>query len=219
MGQALFHDRREAGQRLAARLAPWRDYPSVIVLGIPRGGVIVAAEVARALHSPLDIWLTRKLGAPGEPELAIGAIASDGTMVLDEQLIRSLKVPGKFIEQVRDRELGEIRRRMELFRQGRPSPDLQNRVLILCDDGVATGATTITALRALKKSSPARLILAVPVAPASIVPALERECDELVILATPDPFLAVGRFYAEFDQTTDEQVIAGLNESTRRAVS
>lgn len=219
MAQALFQDRRDAGRRLAARLDSWRDHPSVIVLGIPRGGVIVAAEVARTLRSPLDIWLTRKLGAPGEPELAIGAIASDGTMVLDEQLLRSLKVPGKFIEQTRERELGEIRRRMELFRQGRPSPDLSNRVLILCDDGVATGATTIAALRALKKSSPARLILAVPVAPASVAPALEHECDELVILATPDPFLAVGRFYVEFDQITDEQVIAVLNEPTRRLVS
>lgn len=215
-GEVLFQNRREAGQQLAVRLASRRDNPSVLVLGIPRGGVVVAAEVARALHAPLDVWLTRKLGAPGEPELAIGAVTSDGTVVLDERLIRELNVPVRFIEQAREREMAEIGRRMELFRQGRQPPEIARRDVILCDDGVATGATTLAALRALRKYNPARLILAVPVAPSILVQALVKECDELVVLATPDPFLAVGRFYLEFDQTTDEQVLVELNESARR---
>lgn len=208
----LFLNRRDAGQQLAGRLALWRADPNVIVLGIPRGGIITAAEVARALNAPLDVWITRKIGAPEEPELAIGAIASDGTLVLDEVAIRELRVSQKFIERERERELREIARRAELYRQGRPPLVIANRVVILCDDGVATGATTLVALRALRKQKPARLILAVPVGPSVVLYSLARECDEIVVLATPEPFLAVGRFYEEFEQTTDEQVTAALRE-------
>ncbi len=209
----IFENRREAGQKLAAQLWRWRDKPEVLVLGIPRGGVIVAGEVARALNAPLDVWITRKLGAPEEPELAIGAVASDGTLVRDEETIQALRVSEKSIEREQARALREIARRAELYRQGRPPLQIAERIVILCDDGVATGATTLVALRALRKNNPARLILAVPVGPRFVINSLAPECDEVVVLDTPEPFLAVGRFYEEFEQTTDEQVVAELQAS------
>lgn len=207
-----FKDRREAGRLLAMRLLDWADRRDVevIVLGIPRGGVIVAAEIAARLHAPLDVFLTHKLGAPGNPELAIGAVASDGTMLLDEHLVRELAIPRQYIERERDARLRDMQARAERYRQGRPPVDAQGRCVILCDDGIATGATALAALESLRKRQPARVILAAPIGPTQSMDTLARACDEVVVLATPEPFYAVGRFYLSFEQVTDDQVIAAL---------
>lgn len=211
-----FHDRREAGRRLAQRLEHLKGRKDLVVLGIPRGGVVVAAEVAQALAAPLDVFITRKIGAPFNHELAIGAVASDGTVFYDHELIFQLQIPYKQVEQERERQLQEVHRRAKLYRGDHAPIPLQGRIAILVDDGVATGATTITALRALKHQNVARSILAVPVAPPQVVPLLRAECDELVVLDTPDPFLAVGYFYEDFGQTTDEEVIELLDRAQRR---
>lgn len=209
-----FRDRREAGRLLAMRLLDWADRRDieveVIVLGIPRGGVIVAAEIAAHGDAPLDVLLTHKLGAPGNPELAIGAVADDGTMVLDEQVIRQFAIPRQYIEHQRDAQLRSMQARADRYRQGRLPLDVRGRCVILCDDGVATGATALAALESLRKRQPARVILAVPVGPPQTIEALAAACDEVVVLATPEPFYAVGRFYFSFEQVTDEQVIAAL---------
>ncbi len=207
-----FKDRREAGRLLALRLLDWADRHDVgvVVLGIPRGGVIVAAEIAARLHASLDVFLTHKLGAPGNPELAIGAVAGDGALLLDEQLVRDLGIPHSYIERERDAQLRSMQARAERYRQGRPPIDVQGRCVILCDDGIATGATALAALQALRKQQPARVILAVPVGPPKSLEALAPACDEVVVLATPEPFYAVGRFYLRFEQVTDEQVISAL---------
>ncbi|HEX7592611.1 MAG TPA: phosphoribosyltransferase family protein [Anaerolineae bacterium] len=212
----LFRDRCDAGQQLAARLAFLKDQPNVIVLGIPRGGVVVAAEVARALNAPLDIFIAHKIGASFNPELAIGALTSNGELVRDEDLIDELRLSEKDIAREVEYQRGEIARRLALFR-GKLSPlDVAEKTVILVDDGVATGSTVLAALRALRKQSPARVILAIPVGPADTVARLARECDQTVVLATPEPFWAVGRFYMRFDQTQDEEVVRLLEEVARR---
>jgi predicted phosphoribosyltransferase len=205
-----FPDRRAAGRELAVALAPLQGNPQVVVLGIPRGGVVVAAVVAGALAVPLDVFITHKLGAPMNSELAIGAVASDGTAVLDHSLVRYLHLSKRWIEQERERQQREIQRRMEVYRRGKPPLVLENKIVILVDDGVATGATTVAALRALQVQHPRRRILAVPVAPRQVVRSLQVECDELVLLEAPHPFDAVGAFYTNFEQVTDEQVVALL---------
>jgi len=212
----LFDDRCDAGQQLAARLAFLKNQPNVIVLGIPRGGVVVAAQVARALNAPLDIFIAHKIGAPFNPELAIGALTSSGELVRDEDLIDELRLSEKDIAREVEYQRGEIARRLALFR-GKLSPlDVAEKTVVLVDDGVATGSTVLAALRALRKQSPARLILAIPVGPADTVARLARECDQTVVLATPEPFWAVGRFYFRFDQTSDAEVIELLADATRR---
>lgn len=212
-----FHDRRDAGQQIAARLGHWKGRDSVVVLGIPRGGVMVADEVARALGAPLDVFITRKIGAPFNPELALGAVASDGTIFLDDNLIHQLHIPARLVEHGKQSQLQEIHRRAELYRGGQPPLHLAHKTVVLVDDGVATGATTIAALRAIRKQNPARLILAVPVAPAQAVPALRAECDELILLDAPDPFHAVGYFYENFEQTTDAEVVKILRDARKRS--
>lgn len=179
----------------------------MVVLGIPRGGIVVADEIARELEAPLDILITHKIGAPFNPELAIGAVASDGTIFLDQPLIQELGLAPATIEREKERQVREIGRRAELYRKGQPPIDLTDKTLVLADDGVATGSTTIVALRALAHYRPTKRILAIPIAPALTLSALQRESDELTVLATPEPFLAVGRFYEEFEQVTDEEVI------------
>ena len=206
----LFDDRADAGRQLAQSLAQWRERADVIVLGIPRGGVIVAAEIARDLSAPLDVIICHKLGAPGNSELAIGAVAADGTLYLNDEIVEELRIPHSFIERERHEQLREIKRREELYRQGRPPRAVEGQVVILVDDGIATGATTIAALRALRHQHPARLVLAVPVAPAVMAQPLAAECDEIVILSMPESFAAVGWFYDHFDQVTDEQVVEAL---------
>jgi len=208
-----FRDRHEAGQLLAKELASLRGQKDVIVLGIPRGGVVVAYEVAKALQAPLDVYITRKIGAPYNPELAIGAVASDGTLVLDHTLIQRMGVPDDYVQAETERQRKEIERRLAAYRGSRPEPDLQDKTVILVDDGVATGATILASLRALKQRKPAQLILAVPVGPADTISLLSQEADRVVCLYTPEVFWAVGAFYAVFDQTSDAEVIQLLQES------
>lgn len=184
----------------------------VIILAIPRGGVVVGYEVAKALGAPLEVYITRKIGAPYNPELAIGAVASDGGVVLDGNLTAQLGVPDGYIEAETKRQREEIKRRMTRYQGKRPPPELEGKTVVLVDDGVATGATTLVAIQALKKQRPAELILAVPVGPPDTIARLGEEVDRMVCLATPVPFWAIGRFYIDFTQTSDEEVIALLDE-------
>jgi putative phosphoribosyl transferase len=203
-----FRDRHEAGQLLAKELAVLHGRKDVIVLGVPRGGVVVAYEVAKALGAPLDVYITRKIGAPYNPELAIGAVASDGTLVLDHDLIERIGVPDGYVQQETARQRQEIKRRLAAYRGSRPEADLNGKTVVLVDDGVATGATTLASLRAIK----AQLILAVPVGPEDTIQVLAGEADQVVCLYTPDLFWAVGAFYSVFDQTSDAEVIQLLQE-------
>jgi predicted phosphoribosyltransferase len=212
----IFKDRCDAGKQLAAQLAFLKNQSNVLVLGIPRGGVVVAAEVACALHVPLDVFLAHKLGAPFNPELAIGAITSTGEILLDDLLVRELHIDESDIVREAEHQRKEIERRMKAYRQERPPLDVQNKTVVLIDDGVATGSTVLASLRALRKQHPAKLILAIPVGPAETIHRLARECDHLVVLDTPEPFWAVGRFYLQFGQTSDEEVITLLEESLKR---
>lgn len=211
-----FRDRQEAGRLLAQALVFLEGKEDVIVLGIPRGGVVVAAEVARVIGAPLDVYITRKIGAPHNPELAIGAIASSGDVVLDEDLIESLGVSPEYVQGETERQRREIERRLKKYRGNRPAQKLSGRNVLLVDDGVATGATTLAAIRALKKQEPAALIVAIPVGPLDAIARLKEGVDRLVCLDTPQPFWAVGAFYEVFDQTSDEEVVRLLRESRQR---
>lgn len=204
-----FRDRRDAGQRLAEALQGLRGRRP-FVLAIPRGGIVVGYEVARALDAPLDVVVPRKLRAPFNPELAIGAVAHDGSVYLDAPVAGSLKVADEYLKEEIAYQLEEIRRRMRLYRGDRPPPDLTGRAASVVDDGIATGSTMIAALRATRAAGPATLVAAVPVAPPEGVEALRREADEVVCLFTPMLFYAVGQFYDNFAQTSDEEVIALL---------
>lgn len=206
----LFKDRVDAGKQLAARLTFLKDQSNVLVLGIPRGGVVVAAEIARALAAPLDVFLAHKLGAPFNPELAIGALTSTGDVWLDESLVAELRLSPKEIAREAEYQRQELARRVQVFRQTRAPLEVKNKTVVVVDDGVATGATMLVTLRALRQASPARVILAIPVGPAETIQRLSEACDQVIALATPEPFWAVGRFYAEFGQTSDEEVIALL---------
>lgn len=209
-----FYDRHEAGQRLAEALAFLKGREDVVILAIPRGGVVVGYEVAKALGAPLDVYITRKIGAPYNPEFAIGAVASDGTTVLDEGTVRALGISQDYIEAEIARQRGEIQRRLAEYRGERPPPELKGKTAVLVDDGVATGATTLSGLQALRKQEPGELILAVPVGPPDTIARLGQEADRVVCLDTPDPFWAVGRFYTIFDQTSDEEVVALLKKAS-----
>jgi putative phosphoribosyl transferase len=213
----MFKDRKEAGRKLAARLLRYQDQQP-IVLALPRGGVPVAYEVAVALNAPLDIIVVRKLGAPGQPELGIGAVV-DGDYpqsVLNEDVVRMLNVSDEYLAREVAQELQEIRRRQARYRGGRASAALVGRTVIVVDDGIATGATVRAALRGVRRARPKRLVLAVPVAPPETVESLQCEVDDLVCLQTPTYFHAVGQFYDDFRQTTDEDVIALLDTARRR---
>jgi predicted phosphoribosyltransferase len=212
-----FRDRREAGQLLAKKLASLRGRKDVIVLGVPRGGVVVASEIAKALGAPLDVYIAHKIGAPYNPELAIGAVAEDGEPFLDEFVAGQLGVSEHYLAEETARQRTEIQRRLAQFRGDRPPPSLAGQTVILADDGVATGATTLAALRALRQQTPAQLILAVPVGPPETMDRLRQEVDQVVCLATPEPFWAVGRFYLVFDQTSDQEVKALLDEAAARS--
>jgi len=209
----LFQDRREAGKALAQELAPLKGKPGLLVLGIPRGGVVVGHEIARALDAPLDVYITRKIGAPHNPGLAIGAVASDGTLLIDHQLAKRLGVPQDYLDQEAERQKREIERRLAEYRGDRPPPELKDKVIVLADDGVATGATTLATIRAIRAQEPAELILAVPVGPRDSIETLRQEVDRLVCLHAPEIFWAVGAFYDVFDQTTDAEVKSLLQKN------
>lgn len=205
----LFSDRGDAGRQLAGRLEQYRGQDALI-LGIPRGGVVVAAEVAACLGAPLDIIVPRKIGAPHNPELAIGALAPDGTASFDPTLIRYFGYTEDALAVATAAQRDEMERRLRLYRGRRPPPVIAGRTVIVVDDGVATGFTVTAALRALRRQGPRWLVLAVPVAPPEVASALRAEVDELVCLALPRPFYAVGQFYGCFDETSDAEVIARL---------
>jgi predicted phosphoribosyltransferase len=202
----LFENRTDAGRRLAEALRAYAGRCDVIVLALPRGGVPVAYEVARALEAPLDLLIVRKLGTPGNPELAMGAIASGDASVLNRDVISLYRISGEIIEQVTANERQELERRERLYRGDRPYPELENRCIIVVDDGIATGATIRAGLAALRRKNPACIVVAVPVAPTDTLERLRAEVDDVVCLTTPTPFFAVGQAYRDFSQTTDDEV-------------
>ncbi|HEV7393894.1 MAG TPA: erythromycin esterase family protein, partial [Burkholderiales bacterium] len=206
MSQRIFRDRREAGRVLAKELAAFASRPDVIVLALPRGGVPVGYEVARVLGAPLDVFLVRKLGVPGYEELAMGAVASGGLRVLNDDVVKTLRIPDHIIESVVAKEEKELARRERLYRGGRPLPDLTGRTVILVDDGLATGATMQAAVEALRQRQPARIVVAVPTASPEICEELRTKADEVICAVTPQPFYAVGFWYEDFSQTTDDEV-------------
>lgn len=209
----LFDDRDDAGRRLAGRLEGVARVDALVVLGIPRGGVSVAFPIARKLHAPLDVFLTRKLGVPGQEELAFGAISLDGKPLLDEGVIRTAGISAEQIARVVAEARATLERRAALYRGERSAVAVAGRTAILVDDGIATGASMLAAVRALRAVGPARLVVAVPVAPASTCRWLRREVDELVCLEAPEDFYAVGQFYRQFEQIGDEEVIALLRRA------
>lgn len=211
----FFNDRRDAGQRLGMALARYRGEDTV-VLGIPRGGVVVAAEVAKILLAPLDLIIPRKVGAPHNPEIAIGAVAPDGTAILDERMVAVLGLEDEEITRLTEKVRVEIARRMDAYRGGRSAEELTDRVVILVDDGIATGYTIMAALQAIKKAVPEKVVLAVPVAPQDTVKALAKEVDEMVCLESPENFYAVGQFYLDFAQVEDDEVTELLVEGPGR---
>ncbi|RMI39672.1 phosphoribosyltransferase family protein [Streptomyces triticirhizae] len=212
-----FADRREAGRRLARELAPLRG-GNVVVLGLPRGGVPVAAEVATALGAPLDVAVVRKLGLPAQPELAMGAIAEDEARVLNDQVVGGARVNEDALDEVEARERAELDRRSVAYRGERPRVSVVDRTVVVVDDGIATGATARAACRSARTRGAARVVLAVPVAPADWERRIGGEADELVCPEVVDDFLAVGQFYADFAQTTDEEVVELLRRGSARAV-
>jgi putative phosphoribosyl transferase len=202
----LYSDRHDAGRKLAAKLAAHRDRPDVLVLALPRGGVPIGYEVAQALHAPLDVFLVRKLGVPGHEELAMGALATGGVRVLNDDVVYALRIPAQVIETVTREEQQELERRERAYRGDRPAPDVRGRIVILVDDGLATGSTMRAAVAALRQQGPARIVVAVPVGAAETCAELEGEADEVVCGRTPEPFHAVGLWYEDFSQTSDAEV-------------
>jgi putative phosphoribosyl transferase len=216
-GHVVFADRREAGRQLAAALAAFKD-ARPIVLALPRGGVPVAFEVAQALGAPLDVALVRKIGAPGQSELGLGAIVdgADPQMILNEEVVRLVRPKPGYLQSEQARQLRELERRRRLYRGGRPAPAVEGRTIIVVDDGIATGGSAKAVLRALSAQHAGKLVLAVPVAPADTLETLSSEADEVICLATPDPFFAVGEHYADFAQTTDQEVVNLLQRAAAR---
>jgi putative phosphoribosyl transferase len=201
-----FRDRVDAGRQLARLLHPWVRHPQAIVLALPRGGVPVANEVARALDLPMDVFIVRKIGVPGHEELAMGAIAGGGVLVLNEDVIRHLQIARPIIDGVAAREAAEITRREQAYRGGAPAPEIAGRTAILVDDGLATGSTMKAAVRALRQQAAERIIVAVPVSPRSVVEEFRHIADEIVCVEAPEDFYAVSAWYEDFSQTTDEEV-------------
>ncbi|HYL45888.1 MAG TPA: phosphoribosyltransferase [Candidatus Limnocylindrales bacterium] len=201
-----FRDRKEAGTKLAEKLVQYAKNPIVLVLGLARGGVAVAAEVARILDVPLDVFVVRKLGFPGHEELAIGAIASGGATVLDTEIIQGYGIPDEEVDAIQESERRELERREHAYRDDEPPADVIGRIVILVDDGIATGSSMRAAIAALRPRHPAKIVVAIPVAPASTVHHIEREVDEVVCLSKPKDFLAVGEWYEDFQPVSDRDV-------------
>jgi predicted phosphoribosyltransferase len=212
-----FADRREAGAELARRLQHYAQRPDIVVLALPRGGVPVAYEVARALDAPLDVFLVRKLGLPGHRELAMGAIASGGVRVLNDDVVRWYKIPDTIIDEAARQEQAELERRERLCREGRSPVDLSDRIVLLIDDGLATGSTMKAAVQAVRAHGPARIVVAVPVGALDTCRGLRTIADEVICARTPEPFNAVGQWYRDFSQTSDEEVRELLHERRETA--
>lgn len=202
----LFQDRADAGRRLAEKLTGYAGRADVVVLALPRGGVPVGAEVARALGAPLDVFLVRKLGVPGHEELAMGAIASGGVRVVNETVARQLGIPADVVDAAAEREGQELARREAAYRDGRPAPDVRGKTVILVDDGLATGSTMRAAVAAVRRARPAAVVVAVPVGSAETCADFRGEADVVVCAEEPEPFFAVGTWYDDFSQTTDDEV-------------
>ena len=215
---ARFRDRRDAGRQLAKKLVQYANRPDVLILALPRGGVPVAYEVARVLSVPMDIFIVRKLGLPGHEELAIGAIASGGIRVLNEDIIRGLHIPDEVIDYVAQRELKELQRREHIYRGDNPPPEVRDRIVILVDDGLATGASMRAAVTGLRTQNPKRIVVAVPVAAPETCEAYGKEVDEIICAITPEPFVGVGWWYEDFSQTTDEGVRLFLQDIRRQLI-
>lgn len=207
-----FRDRSEAGRLLAARLDAFANRDDVLILALPRGGVPVGFELARALRAPMDVFVVRKLGVPGHEELAMGAVASGGVRVINEDVVNALNISDEDIEQVARSEREELERRERLYRDDRPAPDVRGRTVIVVDDGLATGSTMRAAVKALRRLGPARIVVAVPTAAPSTLAEFQRLADECVSVITPEPFRAVGLWYDDFSQTTDDEVRDLLNQ-------
>lgn len=207
----MFRDRVDAGRRLAAVVQDLRG-PETVVLGIPRGGIVVAREVARALDAPLDVVVVRKLGSARHPEYAVGAIGEDGVRIVDPDAMRTMGIHTEELAEVEARERAELARRTSRFRSGRPRIDLTGKRAIVVDDGVATGATAIAACRASRQLGAAEIVLAVPVAPPDWMEHMQGEADRFIAVETPSPFFAVGQWYESFEQTTDDEVVECLTD-------
>ena len=213
--ERAFANRTEAGRLLAEKLVNYAGRADVIVLGLPRGGVPVAFEVAHRLGAPLDVFTVRKLGVPGFEELAAGAIASGGVRVLNEDVMRAIPHADEAINAITARETAELERREQIYREGRPPPELRDRIVILVDDGLATGATMRAAVKALRERGAAKIVVAVPVGPPDTCHALEERADETICLSTPEFFQAVGQYYEDFSQTSDEDVRELLSQAAQ----
>ena len=213
---AYFSDRVEAGKRLTSAM---RDFAGKngIVLAIPRGGVVVGYEIAKALSLPLDVIIPRKIGAPDNPELAIGAMTEDGTIILDDNLITYIGVPRDYIKAESERKKHEIERRLKLYRQNEPYPSLKGLDVVIVDDGIATGSTMKAALASVKNRGASTVTVAVPVGPPSTIKELKKQADRVVCLYTPEYFQAIGQFYTDFNQTTDEEVIQLLKRNKQKS--
>ena len=208
-----FRDRIEAGQILAEKLVRYRDQPDVLVLALPRGGVPVAFEVAKSLHAPLNVFVVRKIGIPGQEELAMGAIASGGVRVLNDEVVEQLKIADRVIDAAAREEQRELERREREYRAGRPAPEIKDHVVILIDDGLATGSTMRAAAQALRQRNPKRIVVAVPVGAAATCEEVRDEVDEVICAVAPEQFYAVGMWYEDFLQTSDEEVKTLLDEA------
>jgi putative phosphoribosyl transferase len=209
----MFNDRSDAGIQLASRLNEYKDQKGVFVLALPRGGVVTGYEIARSLNIQLDVVIVRKIGFPGQPELAIGAISETGTVVLNEFIISTYDVPKDYIKREISRQKEEIARRVKLYRKGKSLPNLEGKTIILVDDGVATGATIKAAITTLRAEKLNKLIVALPVAPPEVADELQQVVDEFICIETPLDFMAVGAHYADFTQVSDEEVVELLQRS------
>jgi putative phosphoribosyl transferase len=212
-----FHNRTHAGQLLAEKLSAYVNQPNVLVLGLPRGGVPVAAEVAKTLNAPLDVFVVRKLGLPNQPELAMGAIATGGVRVINRDVVDGLQIPELVIDAVAAQEQEELARRQQAYRDDLPPPEVEGKTVILVDDGIATGSTMLAAIATLRQLGAGRIVVAVPVIARSTLYQIQNAADDVAVLIAPEEFYGVGQWYEDFSQTTDEEVRCILAEANHRA--
>ncbi len=215
----MFKNREEAGELLAQELIPFRSDPTAILLALPRGGVAVAYQLSLALHLPLDVLITRKIGAPGNPEYALGAVSETGAVYWNREALVGLSLTERPLSAAVQAQQKEVTRRVALYRQGRPFPDLKDRTVILVDDGLATGATFFASVATARQGNPRRVIGAIPVGPHSTVEEARKLVDQLIVLRVPDPFYAVGNFYRDFEQVEDREVLQYLNLAEEASIN